>query len=85
MNPKMKEASVLNSTIVDRISAEEITLYPPGIPIIYRGEVFTREHVDYLLHAQQRNVTKIAEDKSLKTISVLNMDGEKYVQEENRK
>lgn len=81
MNPQMKEASVIDSSLVDRIAAEDITLYPPGIPIIYKGEAFTQEHVDYFLSARKRNVTKVAEDKSLKTVHVLNEKGEKYVHE----
>jgi arginine decarboxylase len=31
-----------------RISAEQITPYPPGIPVIIRGERITSELLDYL-------------------------------------
>lgn len=32
----------------DKISAEIIACYPPGIPAVYPGEVFTAELIDYL-------------------------------------
>ena len=79
MKDEYKETLLLNNSVVDRISAEDITLYPPGIPIIYKGEAFTKEHVDYFLNAQQRTVTKVARDKSLRTVYVLNRNGENYV------
>jgi arginine/lysine/ornithine decarboxylase len=33
---------------VGRISAEMVTPYPPGIPAVAPGELFTQENVDYL-------------------------------------
>src|SRR3989338_10405923 len=77
-----KETLLLNNSVVDRISAEDITLYPPGIPIIYKGEAFTREHINYFLAAQSRSVTKVAKDKSLRTVYVLNNKGESYAKNE---
>jgi len=32
----------------DRVSAEVVTIYPPGIPILYPGEVITKDVVAYL-------------------------------------
>ena len=32
----------------DRVSAEVVTCYPPGIPILYPGEVITADTVSYL-------------------------------------
>jgi arginine decarboxylase len=40
-NVQFKEA-------VGRVSAELVTPYPPGIPAVAPGEVYTRENVDYL-------------------------------------
>ncbi len=33
---------------VGRVSAVEVGLYPPGVPIISRGEIFTKEIVEFL-------------------------------------
>jgi arginine decarboxylase len=56
----------------DRVSAEVVTCYPPGIPILYPGEVITKETVAYL------NVVKDLafgingpEDRSLSTLRVV--------------
>lgn len=79
MDEICKESKKLNNSLIGRISAEDITLYPPGIPIIYKGELITKEHVDYLLNAQQRDVTKVARDKLLNKVYVLNKNGENHV------
>lgn len=56
----------------DRVSAEVVTCYPPGIPILYPGEVIARETVAYL------NIVKDLafgvsgpEDRSLRTLRVV--------------
>lgn len=56
----------------DRVSAEVVTCYPPGIPILYPGEVITKETVAYL------NVVRDLafgingpEDRSLRTLRVV--------------
>ena len=36
------------SYAVNKICAEEITFYPPGIPILYPGELITQEIIDYI-------------------------------------
>ncbi len=33
---------------IDRVSAETVTVYPPGIPVLTPGEVITKEAVRYL-------------------------------------
>jgi arginine decarboxylase len=33
---------------VGRVSAEYVTPYPPGIPAVAPGELYTEENVDYL-------------------------------------
>jgi len=56
----------------DRVSAEVITCYPPGIPIVYPGEVITADAVSYL-----EIVKELAfgingpEDRSLKHLRVV--------------
>ncbi|MDK2821301.1 MAG: arginine decarboxylase [Clostridia bacterium] len=54
------------------ISAEVITAYPPGIPLICPGEVITREVIDYinLLKEEQADLQG-PEDPELKYIRVL--------------
>lgn len=55
-----------------RISSEVVTVYPPGIPILYPGEVITRETVAYL-----NIIKKLAfgisgpEDRTLTTLRVV--------------
>lgn len=54
------------------ISAEAITAYPPGIPLVCPGEVITREIIDYvnLLKKEQADLQG-PEDPELKYIRVL--------------
>lgn len=40
--------SVPLDSAIGRVSAEVVTCYPPGIPILYPGEIITRETVEYL-------------------------------------
>ena len=43
-----RSEKVLPENAVGKISAEEVTFYPPGIPIINVGEVITAEAVEYI-------------------------------------
>jgi arginine decarboxylase len=55
--PILDEQDRVNSALVDRVSADQITPYPPGIPVLVPGQVVTREIVDYLaglLRSQKR-------------------------------
>ena len=53
------------------ISAEMISLYPPGIPVIVAGERFNKEVLTYLSSSQEGLMEVIAHDPSLKTALVL--------------
>lgn len=54
------------------ISAEAITAYPPGIPLVCPGELITQEIVDYVRVLKQENAElQGLEDPELKTIKVL--------------
>lgn len=54
------------------ISAEAITAYPPGIPLICPGEIITREIIDYVnLLKKERADLQGPEDPELKYIRVL--------------
>ncbi len=55
-----------------RVCAEFLTPYPPGIPLLCPGEVFTAEHVDYLETALAAGLPlEGPADPSLETVRVL--------------
>jgi arginine decarboxylase len=55
-----------------RISAEDITIYPPGIPITIKGEEFTKEIIAYYSSQKQYpNSHILAQDTSLETVLVV--------------
>lgn len=55
-----------------RIAAETIAFYPPGIPVICMGEIFTAEVCDYIEAMQKAGLkVKGAEDVTLKTVRVI--------------
>jgi arginine decarboxylase len=57
---------------VGRIAAEQITPYPPGIPVIVPGERINQDVVDYLLTGLDAGMTlPDPADPSLKTIRVM--------------
>ena len=46
-----------NRALADRVCADQITPYPPGIPVLVPGQIVTREALDYLgglLRSQKR-------------------------------
>jgi arginine decarboxylase len=46
--PILNEKDQVNRALVDRVCADQIVPYPPGIPVLVPGQVVTREIVDYL-------------------------------------
>jgi arginine/lysine/ornithine decarboxylase len=57
---------------VGRIAAEQITPYPPGIPVILPGERINQAVIDYLLTGLEAGMTlPDPADPSLKTIRVM--------------
>jgi arginine/lysine/ornithine decarboxylase len=57
---------------IGRIAAEQITPYPPGIPVIVPGERITQPVVDYLLTGLKAGMTlPDPADPSLRTIRVM--------------
>jgi arginine decarboxylase len=55
--PILDEKDNINKALVDRVCADQITPYPPGIPVLVPGQVVTREVIDYLaglLRSQKR-------------------------------
>jgi arginine decarboxylase len=68
--------TVATAQAVGRICAEQITPYPPGIPVIIPGERVTAELLDYLrsgVHAGMQ--LPDAADSALDTIRVVSADG----------
>lgn len=57
MAPLLDEREELNAALANRISADQIVPYPPGIPVLVPGQVITPEIVRYLtglLRSQKR-------------------------------
>ena len=56
---------------IGRISAEEVTFYPPGIPLICPGELLTVEHVDEIEERLSMGMRVVgAADRSLRTLKI---------------
>lgn len=56
----------------DRIIAEFIYVYPPGIPILLPGEVISQENIDYIMdHVEVGLPVKGPEDRSIQFIKVI--------------
>ncbi|MDO8601106.1 MAG: aminotransferase class I/II-fold pyridoxal phosphate-dependent enzyme [bacterium] len=56
---------------IGRISAQMITPYPPGIPLLIPGEVITRKIFDYLNEINEYSSVRMQILGNLKTISVV--------------
>ena len=55
--PLLDESDEINPVLADRVCADQIVPYPPGIPVLVPGQVITREIAHYLvglLRAQKR-------------------------------
>jgi arginine decarboxylase len=56
----------------DRIIAEFIYVYPPGIPILLPGEIITQENIDYIVdHLEVGLPVKGPEDRSIEFVKVI--------------
>lgn len=57
MVPLLDEREKLNATLANRVSADQIVPYPPGIPVLVPGQAITLEIIQYLtglLRSQKR-------------------------------
>ena len=61
-----------------KISKEMIMIYPPGIPIIIPGEVFTQEVINEINYYQRKKVTIISDWNSSNEVSVIDEKKWKY-------
>jgi arginine/lysine/ornithine decarboxylase len=58
---------------LDKVSAELICPYPPGIPVLIPGEVITQEAIAYLqILIHQGAVITGCSDSSLETVKICN-------------
>lgn len=56
----------------DRIIAEFIYVYPPGIPILLPGELISQENIDYIIdHVEVGLPVKGPEDRSIQYVKVI--------------
>ena len=57
---------------VGRICAEFVMCYPPGIPILAPGERITREILDYIRYAKEKNCMLLGtEDPNVDSLQVI--------------
>jgi arginine decarboxylase len=56
---------------VGKVAAEEVEVYPPGIPVILEGFRVSADAVQYLIEARDRGGAIVARDTSLATLRVL--------------
>lgn len=69
--------SVALESAVGRISAEMLTTYPPGIPVICPGELFRRDLLDYIrLEYEAGSRIEGAFDPTLRTVRVIRENNE---------
>lgn len=75
----MKHAFVHLKDAVGKVVAEDIVPYPPGIPLLIKGEEFKQEHLEYLnaLRSLKNKVTVLMKDQKLSRIRVLKEEGGK--------
>ncbi|WP_088043517.1 aminotransferase class I/II-fold pyridoxal phosphate-dependent enzyme [Bacillus sp. EAC] len=66
LKKKQKTLKDLQESIGE-ISAENIVPYPPGVPVLLKGEIITKEHVDYIVKIYQFGITihNLYENKQL--------------------
>ncbi|MFA5561984.1 MAG: aminotransferase class I/II-fold pyridoxal phosphate-dependent enzyme [Eubacteriales bacterium] len=66
-----KESLPIRQTL-NRICAEFVMCYPPGIPILAPGEMITQDIIDYILYAKEKGCSmQGTEDLSVERLNVL--------------
>jgi arginine decarboxylase len=56
---------------IGKVAAEEVEVYPPGIPVILEGFRVSADAVEYLIEARDKGGSIVARDTSLTTLRVL--------------
>ena len=59
------------SEAIGKVAAEEVEVYPPGIPVILEGFRVSADAVQYLVEARDSGGSIVGRDTSLKTLRVL--------------
>ncbi|MCU0897864.1 MAG: aminotransferase class I/II-fold pyridoxal phosphate-dependent enzyme [Burkholderiales bacterium] len=81
--PLLDEKDNVNRALVDRICADQITPYPPGIPVLVPGQLITRNVIDFLvglLRSQKRvEMHGIVYDGYLPCLRVLKASEERAI------
>ena len=67
---------------VGKISKEMIMIYPPGIPLIIPGEVFTKEVVDELTYYKNMKANILSDWSASNEVSVIDEKKRKFVKED---
>jgi lysine decarboxylase len=62
--PALREA-------IGKVAAEEVEVYPPGIPVILEGFRVSADAVEYPIEARDKGGSIVARDTSLATLRVL--------------
>ena len=77
--PILDDRDNVNKALVERVCADQIAPYPPGIPVLVPGQIVTREVVDYLaglLRSQKRmEMHGIVHDGYIPCLRVLSVRG----------
>lgn len=60
-----------------KISAEDVVPYPPGIPLIMKGEMIKGEHIEYLKNIKKSKnlISVVIDDKNIDTILTVSKFG----------
>jgi arginine decarboxylase len=81
--PLLDEADQVNQKLAGRISADQITPYPPGIPVLVPGQVITPDIISYLVNLlrsqKQVELHGVVFDGWLPCIRVLREDEEQSI------
>ncbi len=56
---------------IGKVAAEEVEVYPPGIPVVLEGFRVSADAVEYLLEVRDKGGSIVARDTSLATLRVL--------------
>ena len=64
-----------------KISKEMIMIYPPGIPVIVPGEVFTKEVIEEIKYYNSIKATIVSDWNSTDEVSVVDEDNWEYLKE----
>jgi arginine/lysine/ornithine decarboxylase len=69
---QMAKESVALDASVGRVVGEDVVPYPPGIPLLVKGEVIHPEHITYLKQLRETKdlLTVIIRDETVNTITV---------------